>query len=164
MAQENLTGASSILSLILMFIGGSPVGTAGGVKTVTVIVLLCSALATVRNKSQATIFQRTISGESVRKAVAVVAMFSIVMLSSTVLLSIAIDAPVIDILYETVSATATVGLSRNLTPTLNLTGKLVIIATMYFGRVGPITLAIALSSKKKNHNVISEPTEKISIG
>ena len=163
-AQENLTGASSILSLILMFIGGSPVGTAGGVKTVTVIVLLCSALATVRNKSQATIFQRTISGESVRKAVAVVAMFSIVMLSSTVLLSIAIDAPVIDILYETVSATATVGLSRNLTPTLNLTGKLVIIATMYFGRVGPITLAIALSSKKKNHNVISEPTEKISIG
>ena len=67
-------------------------------------------------------------------------------------------------IYETVSATATVGLSRNLTGTLNIFGKIIIILTMYLGRVGPISLAIALSSKKVSQNVISEPTEDISIG
>jgi len=162
--QENLTGAASVISLILMFIGGSPVGTAGGVKTVTVIVLLCSTFATIRNKKQAAIFNRMISEDSIRKAVAVVTMFMAVMLTSTVLLSLGTDAPVIDIIYETVSATATVGLSKNLTGTLNLFGKLVIIVTMYFGRVGPISLAVALGSKRENRNAVSEPIEEISIG
>ena len=162
--QENLTGAASLVSLILMFIGGSPVGTAGGVKTVTIVVLLCSAFATIRNKKQATIFHRTVSGDSIRKAIAVVMMFLVVMLTSTLLLSVATNAPFIDVIYETVSATATVGLSRNLTPGLNLMGKLVIIFTMYFGRVGPISLAVALSRKSENQNAISEPTEEINIG
>lgn len=162
--QENLTGASTVVSLVLMFIGGSPVGTAGGVKTVTIVVLLCSALATIRNKTGATIFQRRISGGSIRKAVAVVATFSAVMLTSIILLAAVTDAPVIDIVYESVSATATVGLSKNLTASLSALGKCIIIVTMYFGRVGPISLAVALGSKKENQNVISEPTEDISIG
>ncbi len=162
--QEHLTGASSVVSLLLMFVGGSPVGTAGGVKTVTILVLLCSAFATIRNKKQATVFNRTISGDSIRKAVAVVMMFSVVMFTSVILLSASIDAPVMDVIYESVSATATVGLSKNLTASLNLMGKLVIIATMYFGRVGPISLAIALGSKGDNQNVVSQPIEEISIG
>ena len=73
--QENLTDASSAVSLALMLIGGSPVGTAGGIKTVTVAVLACSAFATIRNKNNATLFGRCISAESIRKAVAVVMMF-----------------------------------------------------------------------------------------
>lgn len=162
--QENLTGASAIISLVLMIIGGSPVGTAGGVKTATVVVLLCSAFATIRNKKQATIFNRTLSGDSIRKAVAVVTTFSLVMITSAILLSACTDAPAIDVIYESVSATATVGLSRNLTPSLNLAGKLVIIATMYFGRIGPISLAVALGRKSENQNIINEPTEEISIG
>ena len=162
--QENLTNASSIVSLILMFIGGSPVGTAGGVKTVTMVVLLCSAFATIQNKNQATMFHRTISSQSIRKAVAVVAMFFLVMLSSVILLSLTTDASVLDVIYESMSATATVGLSRNLTGNLNWMGKLIIIATMYFGRVGPISLAIALGSKGENQNAISDPIEEISIG
>ena len=163
-AQEDLTGAASIVSLALMVIGGSPVGTAGGVKTVTVVVLLCSAFATVRNKKQATVFDRTVSENSIRKAVAVVTMFFAVALVSTVLLSLSTNAPAIDVIYESVSATATVGLSKNLTPSLGLMGKLVLIATMYFGRVGPISLAVALSRQGENQNVISAPTEEISIG
>lgn len=162
--QENLTGAASVVSLILMFIGGSPVGTAGGVKTVTVVTLLCSAFATIRNKKQATVFHRTISGDSIRKAVAVVAMFSVVMLASVILLSIATDAPTVDVIYEAVSASATVGLSKNLTASLNTMGKLVIIATMYFGRVSPISLAVAFGSKGETQNVVSDPVEEISIG
>lgn len=162
--QENLTGASTITSVIMMFIGGSPVGTAGGVKTVTVVVLLCSAFATIRNKSTASIFNRTISNGSIRKAVAVVITFVVILLSSTVLLAAATDAPAIDVIYEAVSAAATVGLSRNFTGSLNVLGKIIIIITMYFGRIGPISLAVALGSRKETQNVISEPAEEISIG
>ena len=162
--QENLLNSTSLVSLILMVIGGSPVGTAGGVKTVTIVVLLCSAFSTIRNKNQATIFHRTVSSDSIRKAVAVVMTFTLVMITSTVLLSIFTDASAIDVIYEAVSATATVGLSRNLTSSLNSAGKLIVIATMYFGRIGPITLAVALGHKGDTQNVISEPTEEISIG
>ena len=162
--QENLTNASSVVSLILMMIGGSPVGTAGGMKTVTIAVLFCSAMATIRNKKNATVFGRCISADSIRKAVAVCVTFIIICLASTVLLMATSDAAALDAVYETVSASATVGLSRNLTATLNTVGKIIIVVTMYFGRVGPISLAVALGSKSETQNVISEPTEDISIG
>lgn len=162
--QQNLTNASSIFALFLMFIGGSPVGTAGGVKTVTIVVLFFSALSAIRNKTELTMFNRRIIKESVSKAVAVVTVSFMIMFISTVLLSAVTDAPTIDIAYETVSATATVGLTRNLTPTLNVWGKLIIICTMYLGRVGPISLLIAFKIKKTRDNLIKEPVEKISIG
>ena len=162
--QENLTNASAAISVILMLIGGSPVGTAGGIKTVTVAVLICSAFATIRNKNSATLFGRRISEDSVKKAVAVVVTFITICTAATVLLMATSEASAIDAVYEAVSATATVGLSRNLTATLNTFGKLIIIVAMYFGRVGPISLAVALGSKNESQNVISEPTEDISIG
>ncbi len=162
--QENLTDASAAVSIILMLIGGSPVGTAGGMKTVTIAVLICSAYSTVRNKNSATLFGRRVSEESVKKAVAVAVSFFTICTVSTVLLMAMSDVSALDAVYETVSATATVGLSRNLTATLNTFGKLIIIMTMYFGRVGPISLAVALGSKSESQNVISEPTEDISIG
>lgn len=162
--QENLTDAAAAVSLILMMIGGSPVGTAGGMKTVTVTILFCSALATVRNKQNASLFGRRISEGSVKKAVAVAVTFMTICLGSTVLLLATNDISALDAVYESVSATATVGLTRNLTPSLNSFGKLIITVTMYFGRVGPISLAVALGSKNESQNVISEPTEEISIG
>ena len=162
--QENLTNASSAVSIILMLVGGSPVGTAGGMNTVTVAVLICSAFATIRNKNSATLFGRRISEGSVNKAVAVAVAFLTICSASTVLLMATSNVSALDAVYETVSATATVGLSRNLTATLNTVGKLIIIATMYFGRVGPISLAVALGSKNESQNVISEPAEEISIG
>ncbi|MBE5753430.1 MAG: potassium transporter KtrB [Clostridiales bacterium] len=162
--QENLTNASTAVSIILMLIGGSPVGTAGGIKTVTISVLVCSAFATIRNKNSATLFGRRIAEESIKKAVAVVVMFLAICATSTILLMATSNVSAIDAIYETVSATATVGLSRNLTATLNTFGKLIIIVTMYFGRVGPISFAVALGNKNESQNVISEPTEDISIG
>ena len=162
--QENLTNASAMVSLVLMMIGGSPVGTAGGIKTVTVMILLSCAFATIRGKDSATIFGRCISENSVKKAIAVVATFVVICVVNGVLLMATSDASVIDVLYEIVSATATVGLTRNLTPSLDFVGKLIIIATMYLGRVGPISLAVALGSKKESPNIISEPIEDISVG
>ena len=162
--QENLTNSSAIVCLLLMFIGGSPVGTAGGIKTATVVVLVATAYSAIRNKNEVSLFHRNLSKQIIRKAVAVVCMSFIIMFMSTVLLAAVTDAPVMDILYETVSATATVGLTRNLTPFLNLYGKLIIIATMYFGRVGPISLAVAFHVKKETTNNIKNPTEDISVG
>ena len=162
--QENLTNSSSLVSLFLMVIGGSPVGTAGGMKTVTIVVLISSAIATVKNKNSATMFGRCISPDSIRKAVAVSVIFISICFTSTVLLMAASDASALDVIYESVSATATVGLSRGFTSSLTQFGKLIIIVTMYLGRVGPISLAVALGSKNESQNVISEPTEEISIG
>jgi len=162
--QENLTNASAAVSIILMLIGGSPVGTAGGMKTVTIAVLTCSSLATIQNKNSASLFGRRISEESVKKAVAVAVTFLIICAVSTILLMATSSASAIDAVYEAVSATATVGLSRNLTSSLNSFGKIILIMTMYFGRVGPISLAVALGRKNESQNIISEPTEEISIG
>jgi trk system potassium uptake protein TrkH len=162
--QQHLTNASAILCLLLMFIGGSPVGTAGGIKTVTFAVLAVSALATIQNKQEASLFNRTISRQAINKAVAVTMMSFAILFASTVLLSAVTSADALDVLYETVSATATVGLTRDLTPSLNNAGKAILIGTMYLGRVGPISLAIALNASKKHPNIIKNPTEDISVG
>mgnify|MGYP000445570597 FL=1 len=162
--QENLKNPTAILSLLLMFIGGSPVGTAGGIKTVTAAVLLSITVSLISGKNSVSLFGRTISKQSVYKAVAVTVMSFSVMFVSTLLLSAVTNAPALDILFETVSATATVGLSRSLTGALNLLGKLIIIFTMYFGRVGPISIAIAFGGKNPSRNIIKNPTEEISIG
>ena len=162
--QENLTNSSALISLLLMFIGGSPVGTAGGIKTITIVSLVAVALASIRNKKEVVLFNRNLSSEITRKAVAVTCMSFMIMFTSTILLSLVSDRSVIDVLYETVSATATVGLSRNLTSSLNIWGKLIIIVTMYLGRIGPISLAIAFKSKKEESNLINNPTEDVSVG
>lgn len=162
--QENLTNVSAITSIVLMFIGGSPVGTAGGIKTITFAILAVSAFCTVRNKDEATLFQRDIPKQAISKAVAVTFLAFLIVFVSSLLLSFVMDAPALDVLYETVSAAATVGLSRNLTGTLGVWGKLIITATMYLGRVGPISLAVAFNMKKENENIIKNPTEEISVG
>lgn len=162
--QQDLTNTSAVFSLLLMFIGGSPVGTAGGVKTVTIAVLFFSALSAIRNRDEPSLFKRRISRQAVSKAVAVITVSFMIMFISTILLSAVTDADVIDIAYETVSASATVGLTRDLTPKLNLWGKIIIIVTMYLGRVGPISLLIAFKIKRTRNNIIKDPVEQINIG
>lgn len=162
--QQCLTNASSLVALLLMFIGGSPVGTAGGIKTVTMAVLLSSALGIIRNKEEVVLFRRTVSKQMIGKSVAVASISFIIMFTSAVLLSAVTEADALDILYEAVSATATVGLTRNLTPSLDFWGRIIIIITMYFGRVGPISLLIAFNTKREGKNIIKDPTEDISVG
>jgi trk system potassium uptake protein TrkH len=162
--QENLTNASAIVCLLLMFIGGSPVGTAGGIKTVTFAVIIVAAIASIRNKEDTEVFGRRLTKQAVSKAVAVTCMSFIIMFTSTVLLSAVTNANALDIVYETVSATATVGLTRNLTASLGSVGKLIIIITMYLGRVGPISLAVAFKRSKDNQNIVRNPIEEISVG
>lgn len=162
--QQNLTNGSAIICLLLMFIGGSPVGTAGGIKTVTFAVLLASMVSAIKNKNEVVLFNRNIARQTIGKAVAVTGMSFLILFTSAILLSAVTEADALDIVYETVSAAATVGLTRNLTPFLNKFGKVIIIATMYLGRVGPISLAVAFNTKKQSPNIIKNPTEEISVG
>ena len=162
--QQNLTSGASVVSLLLMFIGGSPVGTAGGVKTVTMVVLIASAISTVKNKNEVSLFHRTLPETAIRKAVAVTGTSFAILLISTLLLSFVTPADTLDVLYETVSATATVGLSRGLTSSLNVWGKIIVLVTMYLGRVGPISLAFAFNVKHQVQNIVKNPVEEISVG
>ena len=162
--QENLTTSSSLLSIILMFIGGSPVGTAGGVKTVTIAVLFLATFSTIKGKNDVCIFNRAIVKSTISKCVSIVFISFSIALISTILLSLTIERPLVDIMYEIFSATGTVGLSKNLTPFLSVAGRYVVIFTMFFGRIGPIALAVSFQFKKQNTNLIKEPTEEISVG
>ena len=162
--QELLRTPTALVCLILMFVGGSPVGTAGGVKTVTMAVLLGSAVSVIQDRNDIIMFQRRIPQHALSKATAVVMVSFFTVFVSSVTLSLVCDASLLDVLYETVSAAATVGLSRNLTGSLNWIGKLIVIVTMYFGRVGPITVALAFGNKKESQNFIKNPLEEISVG
>ena len=162
--QKDLTPASSFLSLILMFIGGSPVGTAGGIKTVTAAVLVSTAFSVIKNKNSTDIFNRKIADVYIKKAAAVTCFSFITAFVSTVLLAFVSSGDPMDVIYETVSAAATVGLSRDFTPTLSVLGKIIVIVTMYFGRVGPVSFAVALTGRQKNSNSVKNPEEEISVG
>ena len=164
-SQTDLTTASTAVSLILMFIGGSPVGTAGGIKTVTVLILAAYALSTVQGRDEVAVFNRRIPDDALRRSVAVAGTSFLIAVLATVILAILTPGrDLADILYETVSATATVGLSRDLTPTLTAAGKLTVAVTMYLGRVGPISLAIAFGTRRKTVNAVKNPTEQVSVG
>ena len=152
-SQEYFRPASCMAYLILMFIGGSPAGTAGGIKTVTVVLLLASMFANIRGKKDVVVLNRKVSDDTIRRCVAI-AVFS---LSTLFLLTMALLAvsqvDFLDTLYEMTSAIATVGLSRGLTGALNPIGKIIVTLTMYLGRIGPITLALAFNSRTPMEDV-----------
>lgn len=152
-SQECFRPASCMAYLILMFVGGSPAGTAGGIKTVTVVLLFASMFANIRGKSDVVVMHRKISDDTIRRCVAI-AVFS---LSALFLLTMALlaveQSNFLDTVYEMTSAIATVGLSRGLTGALGPAGKLIVTLTMYLGRIGPITLALAFNSRRPLDNI-----------
>lgn len=152
--QENLTFSSCLISYVLMFIGGSPIGTAGGVKTVTMFLLIMNLRSYVRNQDDKVIFKRRVSEESMRKASAVVFVGVVAVFILTILLLMVNPVPMEDALYEIVSACGTVGLSRGLTSTLNIGGRFIVIIAMYLGRIGPISLVALFSSEDNDRNKI----------
>lgn len=161
--QEYFRPASCLSYLILMFIGGSPAGTAGGVKTVTIVLLFASMLANIRGKKDVIVMHRKISDETIRRCVAIVAFSLSTLFVLTIVLLAVQQSSFLDTLYEMTSAIATVGLSRGLTGVLKPAGKLIVALTMYLGRIGPITLALAFNSHKQTDN-ISYAESKIIIG
>ncbi len=161
--QESLRNATALICVILMFIGGSPSGTAGGVKTTTLGIILLAVYSITRGRKDTEAFGRKISTSLVKKAMAVFTLSISVMFISIIILTIVQPGDFLDLLYESSSAIGTVGLSRAFTGNLNVFGKIVIICTMYAGRVGPISLALFFNSRKYV-NARSFPTENIRVG
>lgn len=150
--QEAFRSSSCLVYLVLMFIGGSPAGTAGGVKTVTIVLLLASMFANIKGRQDVCILHRKIADETIRRCVAIVTFsFTALVLLTTALLAVQ-QSDFLDTLYEMTSAIATVGLSRGLTASLYPLGKLIVTLTMYLGRIGPITLALAFNSRRPAGN------------
>lgn len=161
--QSGFTSASCLLYLFFMFVGGSPAGTAGGVKTVTVTLLLASVVANIKGKKEVSLLNRRVTDTIIRRCVAIIVFsFSIFLILTGMLLAVQ-EYSFLDTLYEMGSAIGTVGLSRGLTGNLSSVGKLIVALAMYLGRIGPITLALAFNSNKGNAPV-SYAEGKVLIG
>jgi len=147
----------------LMFVGGCPGSTAGGVKTTTIATILATLRATLHGRDRVEVLGRTIPAEQVAKALAVTGVsLGMVAVAVLGLLISQAEAP-LAVLFEAVSAFGTVGLSTGLTPRLTPGGKLMIMALMFVGRIGPLTLGFAIAVKERAARVMY-PTEKIMIG
>lgn len=163
--QDCFRPESQLLSCMLMFIGGSPGGTAGGVKTTTVAILFANCWSVLKGSEDAECFRRKILAENVRTGFSVVTVALFVVLTGTMAILILEDTGLIQALYEVVSAVGTVGLTAGLTPVLSLGGKLVIMLLMYMGRLGPVTLALLFAAKiGKNGRGRRLPEERIMVG
>ena len=147
----------------LMFVGGSPGSTAGGIKTTTLGVLVLSTVAVIRGENEPVVFGRHIGTDVIRKALAIFLVSFGIVLSVSFILTITENAGLVEILYETVSALATVGASKGLTADLSRVGKILITLCMYLGRLGPMTMAFAFGMKDKK-SLIRYPESFISIG
>lgn len=153
--QQSMTDATCFMGALYMFIGGSPVGTAGGVKTVTFFVVILNSLSFIRNRNENVVFHRKVTSDLIHKASAIVAVSFMVTFIMLILLLATNDVSLVDGMYEMFSATATVGLSRALTPSLNVAGKLIVIVSMYLGRIGPISMALFFKYNGAEKNNIS---------
>lgn len=163
-SQLDMTDFSCVICYVLMFIGGSPVGTAGGVKTVTFFLALMGVISYIKSNDSNVIFNRRVSDESMRKATVIVYVSSFTVIILTLVLIITNPVNMEDALFEVISSLATVGLTRDLTTNLNLVGKLIIIFAMYLGRIAPISMAIFFAGKAKNENKCRHLEGKFFVG
>ena len=163
-----MTPSSKLVLIMLMFIGGSPGSTAGGIKTVTLAVIVMTVVATLRKRDETEMFRRSVRRVVVGRAFTVTLLFGVVLFATTLALSIT-ESPlperfvVLDMMFEAASALGTVGLSTGVTPTLTWIGKVIIIIVMLVGRLGPLTLLAALTfdTKPARYNY---PDEAIIVG
>lgn len=163
--QDRFLPESQLLCCLMMFIGGCPGGTAGGVKTTTVAILVANWWSVLKGTEDTECFRRKVMTANVRTAFAVfTSAFSAVVIGTMAILILE-QAGVMEALYEVVSAVATVGLTMGLTPTLTVASKGVIILLMYLGRISPITLALIFASRMgKSGRGRKLPEERIMVG
>lgn len=161
---SDMTLAGRLLTTILMFIGGSPGSTGGGIKTATVGVLIMTVVSVIKGREDTQMFKRRISKDLVYRAFTVTALGGAIVVIVTMILSVTEAGASLEyLLYEATSAFATVGLTLGITTKLSTVGKIVIALTMYLGRVGPMTVVLALTTRKKNKS-IKYPEDKILVG
>ncbi len=168
-SQAELSTGGVVGSVVLMLIGGSPGSTAGGIKTVTFSVIILNALCFARNKNSLTVFKRRIHDDTVKQACAIISIYLLAVCLTVILVTLIesgnsqLSLDLDDAVFEVVSAIGTVGLTRGITPLLSVGSKLIICASMFFGRMGGLTLLLAIAEKQSAPK-IERPFEKILIG
>ncbi|MPQ42634.1 TrkH family potassium uptake protein [Clostridium tarantellae] len=161
---SDMTVAGNFLTILLMFIGGSPGSTAGGIKTATFAILILTLISTIKGREDTEVFGRRLSKDAVYKAFTVFMIGVGIVIVVTMILSVTeAGKSLLYLLYEATSAFATVGLTLGITPGLSVIGKIVIMITMYLGRVGPMTVVLALANRKRK-STYKFPEDKILIG
>ena len=161
-----LSASSRFILILLMFIGGSPGSTAGGIKTVTLAVVIMTVIAALRKRQEVEMFKRSVRIVVVGRAITVTLLFVAVLFGATLALSITENGQpftMSDIMFEAGSALGTVGLTTGITPSLTTAGKLIIIAVIFVGRLGPLTLLAALTFNLKPVRY-NYPEEAIIVG
>ena len=158
-----LTDSSQMLMVCLMFIGGSPGSTAGGIKTTTILILMLTIWTELRKRKDLELFRRRVEGESIRHACCLMMFYGLLSIGSSMAIATIENLGIKQTLFETVSALCTVGLSLGITSSLGMVSQVILILLMFIGRVGGITILIAFT----NHisTIPSKlPVEKISVG
>ncbi len=163
-SQGAMTEAGKALSCIWMLIGGCSGSTAGGMKTVTVGVMLLSTLSVARGKTRLTVFRRTVSQAQIAMAVSIVTLMVGLSLVGAVLIAALNGVPFVDALFETTSALGTVGLTADVTPGLNTASQIMIIVFMFFGRVGITTISMGFLMGDRAEERIQYAETKLMIG
>lgn len=159
-----MSTAGKLLLMLLMFVGGSPGSTAGGIKTTTFAVLIVFIYSVISNKTECNIFNRRFEIDVIKKACTVLLMNLMLVVIGVISISFFQSELLLeDILFEVFSAMGTVGISTGITRNLVLSSKIVIIILMYSGRVGSLTFALSLT-RRKNVKKCINPSEKIAIG
>ena len=148
-----LEPSTLLVFMVLMFIGASPVSTGGGIKTATIAVLIMAIHSRLRARADTEAFGRRIDSEVVYRALTVAAFSAALVGTAIILLSLVSDIDIVKLMFEAVSAFGTVGLSTGITPELNVPSKVILICLMFFGRLGPLTLAFALMQQERKENL-----------
>ena len=180
--QQELTTAGKFISICYMFVGGSPASTSGGIKTTTLAVLVLCVINFILGKNEINVFKKNISLDIVRRAIVIFAISIFIVIIAIIGLLISETSlqeeiysskiaefrtfSFMDIFFEVVSAFGTVGLSLNVTSSLSVIGKIIVSALMIIGRLGPITISIALFKKRKENkeNIVSYPKGNVLVG
>ena len=165
--QAALRDSSKLFGSLLMAIGASPASTGGGIKTTTVAVLFFLMRSVVRGEGEVNVSRRRLSADSARRALVVATLFVTVLVAGTLIIALIEDGrfPLADILYEASSAMGTVGVSAIGTPNLHVASRAVLLPMMFLGRVGPLTLAVAVARRQGGPHAASKyPEERIMIG
>lgn len=157
---------SLLMMMGFMFIGGSPGGTAGGIKTTTFAIVVLMVITELVNREKLVVFKRKIGNDVFRRSLAVIMLSFSVVVTGTMLLLVSEKADLLPTLFEAFSAVGTVGLSMGLTSSLTNTGKIVIIILMFIGRIGPVALAYSLRSNRNQRQIdkVEFPTGNIIVG
>lgn len=157
-----LRDSSTLVMIVLMFIGGGSLSTASGIKVGTFIVLLAAMRSYIRQSRDVTVMQRSIEPETIQKALALVVVTVLFATTGLFVLTLFEERPFLDLLFEAVSALSTTGLSRDLTPSLSKPSQLILIMMMFAGRLGPLTLVYSLSTRR--HSRVRYPAAEFPVG